>query len=93
MVGWQPTSPGTVELQRLYVARRWRRLGVAATLAGRVERAALDRSAERIELWSDSRFADAHRFYERHGYVRSGPDRHLGDLSQTVERHYEKALR
>lgn len=89
-VGWRPLDRGVVELERLYVNRRWRRRGMAATLADLVERIAEERQAAAIELWSDSRFADAHRFYERRGYLRSGPDRELGDLSHTREHHFRK---
>jgi GNAT superfamily N-acetyltransferase len=90
-VGWRPLDSGAVELERLYVNRRWRRRGLAATLADLVERVADDRGAGAIELWSDTRFADAHRFYERRGYLRAGPDRDLGDLSRTREHHFRKS--
>ena len=91
-VGWRPLASGAVELERLYVNPRWRRRGVAATLAGLVEQTAAERQLGTIELWSDSRFEDAHRFYERRGYVRSGRDRDLGDLSRTRELHFVKLL-
>jgi GNAT superfamily N-acetyltransferase len=91
-VGWRPGGAQAVELERLYVNPRWRRRGLAAVLADLVENTALERGAAEIQLWSDSRFADAHRFYERRGYVRRGPDRDLGDLSQTRERHYVKPV-
>jgi GNAT superfamily N-acetyltransferase len=91
-VGWRPLGPGILELERLYVGRRWRRRGLAATLADLVEETAAARHATTMELWSDSRFADAHRFYERRGYQRVGPDRELRDLSRTREHHYLKAL-
>jgi GNAT superfamily N-acetyltransferase len=91
-VGWRPLSSAVTELERLYVNRRWRRQGLAAVLADLVENSAAEGGAREIELWSDSRFADAHRFYERHGYLRRGPDRELGDLSQTREHHFVKAL-
>jgi GNAT superfamily N-acetyltransferase len=91
-VGWRPLDSGTIELERLYVSRRWRRRGLAATLADLVEQTAVDRDDSRIELWSDTRFADAHRFYQRRGYTRSGPDRELHDLSRTTEHHFVKTL-
>jgi GNAT superfamily N-acetyltransferase len=91
-VGWRPLSAEAVELERLYVNQRWRRRGVASALADLVERTAAGRLATRVQLWSDTRFHDAHRFYERRGYTRSGPDRELGDLSQTREHHFVKVL-
>ena len=91
--GWRPLDPARVELERLYVNPRWRRRGLADTLADLVEQTAeRSRGARKIELWSDSRFENAHRFYEARGYVRAGPDRELGDLSRTREHHYVKAL-
>jgi putative acetyltransferase len=91
-VGWRPLSQGVGELERLYVNQRWRRRGVGGVLADLAEKAAAERGAANIELWSDSRFADAHRFYERRGYQRRGPDRELGDLSGTREFHFVKVL-
>jgi putative acetyltransferase len=91
-VGWRPLPGGALELERLYVAPRWRRRGLAARLADLVEGEATARASGSVELWSDTRFADAHRFYERRGYVRSGPDRDLGDLSASREHHYVKPL-
>jgi putative acetyltransferase len=91
-VGWRPLELGGLALERLYVSRRWRRQGLAAALADLVERTAASRLDTHIELWSDSRFEDAHRFYERRGYVRGRPDRDLGDLSHTREHHYVKEL-
>lgn len=88
VAGWKPLVSGAVELERLYVDPRWRRHGVASVLAGMVEGVASDRAAPAVELWSDTRFTAAHRFYERRGYVRGRPDRSLGDLSRTVEHHF-----
>jgi GNAT superfamily N-acetyltransferase len=91
-VGWRPLDPGRVELERLYVNPRWRRQGLANTLADLVEQTATVRRAREIELWSDSRFGNAHRFYEARGYIRAGADRELGDLSRTREHHFVKSL-
>ena len=91
-VGWKPLGSGAVEMERLYVAPRWRRLGVAGALAGMVESVAAERSAPAVELWSDTRFEAAHAFYEGRGYVLSGPDRSLGDLSKTVEHHFVRVM-
>jgi hypothetical protein len=42
-------------------------------------------------FWSDTRFTDAHRLYERLGYIRGGT-RDLGDVSRSVEYFFEKAI-
>jgi putative acetyltransferase len=92
-VGLSPAAePAGIELRKLYVARSERRSGLGARLVAAVERAAGARGARFIELWSDVKFVPAHRFYERHGYVPGTQTRRLGDLSDTVERHFRKAL-
>jgi putative acetyltransferase len=91
-VGWRPLAAGGLELERLYVNRRWRRRGLAVDLTELVERAAGQQQAPTVELWSDSRFLAAHRFYARRGYQRTGHERDLGDLSRTREYHYLKML-
>lgn len=90
-VGFVPAGSG-VELCKLYVDRSRRRAGLGSRLVGLVEAAAGERGAGFVELWSDTRFLDAHRLYERLGYVRRPGTRVLGDLSNTVEYHYCKAL-
>lgn len=94
-IGWLPSSApehgGWLELRKLYVAREHRRQGLASALIARVESAARERGAPGVELWSDTRFLDAHRLYARHGYLRGG-QRQLFDLSRSVEYHFEKRL-
>lgn len=85
-------SSGSALLQKLYVARAARRAGLGSRLVTLVESEAAARGADRLELWSDTRFTDAHRFYQRHGYLPDGATRELNDLSNTVEYHYLKEL-
>ena len=85
-------EPGTIELKKLYTARRARGVGLGRTLIELVEAEAARRGARRIHLWSDTRFETAHRVYERLGYVRLPETRELHDVSDTVEFHYEKRL-
>jgi len=80
-----------VELKHLYVAAAARRRGLGRRLTELVEIAGRARGRRWVELWSDTRFTDAHRLYERLGYVRGGV-RELHDRSASVERHYRKAL-
>ena len=85
-IGWTPKGTGAgVELKKLYVARTARRLGLGARLCALVESAARNRGAAFVDLWSDTRFSDAHRLYEKRGYVRSPETRELHDLSNTTE--------
>jgi predicted GNAT family N-acyltransferase/RimJ/RimL family protein N-acetyltransferase len=91
-IGMRPLAPGTVELKSLYVSAPARRGGLGGRLVRRGERWAHEQGAGRIELWSDTRFLDAHRLYERLGYVRTGRTRDLHDLSNTTEFFFVKEL-
>lgn len=82
----------TVELKKLYVASRARKRGLGARLVNIAEREARQRGAAGIFLWTDTRFEDAHRLYERLGFVREPRTRLLNDLSKSVEFHYTKGL-
>lgn len=90
-VAWDPAGPGQVELHLLYVRADARRRGLAAGLVDLVEAEARRRGATGVGLWSDTRFADAHRLYERLGYRRGGT-RQLHDRSHSVEYRFEKEL-
>lgn len=91
--GVTPAAEGNgMELRKLYVAAASRRRGLGAYLSSLVEEEAQRRGANFVELWSDTRFLDAHRLYERLGYARTGISRELHDLSDTVELHFLKAL-
>jgi putative acetyltransferase len=87
-----PEEDSVVELKKLYVSPNARRRGLGAQLVALAEREARGRRASRIVLWTDTRFADAHRLYTRLGYVRAPRTRVLGDLSNTIEYHYSKDL-
>jgi len=89
--GYLP-SPVGIELCKLYVDRSQRRRGLGRTLVEMVEAAAVAIGAAEVELWSDTRFLDAHRLYERCGYVRQVRTRSLADISNTVEYRYAKRL-
>jgi len=86
------THDGIAELKHLYVAAGARRHGLGGRLCELVEAEATRRGHRRIELWSDTRFLDAHRLYEARGYVRSAQTRELNDLSRSVELLYRKVL-
>jgi len=84
-----PDTDG-VELCKLYVDRRARRQGLGARLVGLVEAAAAARRAAWIELWTDTRFVEAHAMYAALGYARQPETRDLHDLSNTTEFRYLK---
>lgn len=81
-----------VELKHLYVAAAARRRGLGGRLTWLVEERARALGRTRVELWTDTRFVDAHRLYERLGYRRGPETRALHDLSRTVEYFYSKLL-
>jgi len=83
---------GAAELHRLYVRPDQRGKGLGASLVRKVERHARERGAQRIFFWSDTRFTNAHRLYQRLGYVRVPGQRDLGDISNSVEYRFEKDL-
>ena len=83
-----PAGTGCVELKRCYVHRDARRRGLGRALVARVEDWARAHDAEAVVLWSDTRFADAHRLYDRRGYVDTGRRRDLHDPSDTTEAEF-----
>ncbi len=84
-------EPGVAELHRLYVRPDRQGRGLAKLLTRRMEDAARERGAARMVMWSDTRFAKAHALYEGLGYQR-GASRSLGDISQSREFFFAKAL-
>lgn len=83
---------GTVELKRLYVAASARRRGLGAALVTHVEDDAAAAGATTVELWSDTRFHDAHRRYAALGYRETGERRELHDPSDTTELRFVRRL-
>lgn len=88
--GVKPVADGAVELKSMYVAARARRRGVARRLESLVREEAVRRGATRIELWSDTRFTDAHATYAALGYARLPGTRALHDLSGSREYPFAK---
>lgn len=91
-VGWAPTGAETAELKRLYVTPAARGRGLATSLVELVTATAREHGARWLELWSDTRFLDAHRLYERCGFTRLPATRHLDDPSDTTEYHFVRTI-
>lgn len=93
MVATRPLEPGAWEICKMYVAAAARGTGLAAALLDGAAAHARAAGADRLVLWSDTRFDRAHRFYEKRSFVRQGPIRILDDLSHSLEFRYAKPLR
>lgn len=87
-----PHAPGGALLGRLYVAKSARRGGLASKLLAFAEQSARARGAAFMELWTDTRFVEAHGFYEARGYSRLPGERALRDASDSYEFHYRKII-
>ncbi|MBN8891533.1 MAG: GNAT family N-acetyltransferase [Rhodospirillales bacterium] len=92
MVGTKPLDGGAWELCKMYADAGQRGTGLAQALIDAAEGFARAHGAAEMKLWTDTRFDRAHRFYEKQGYVRSGPIRVLDDLSHSLEFAYAKPL-
>jgi GNAT superfamily N-acetyltransferase len=94
MIGTRPLDgDGAWEICRLYVAAEQRGNGLARSLLDAAEGHARAAGAARLVLWTDTRFDRAHRFYEKHSYVRQGAIRVLDDISKSLEFRYAKPAR
>lgn len=80
------------EICKVYVAKPARGTGLAHRLMQEAEGHAAASGAQRLVLWTDTRFEPAHRFYEKRGFVRQGSIRILDDISNSLEFRYAKPL-
>lgn len=83
---------GMAELHRLYVRSDQRGQGLGSVLVRHAESHAGAKGADRMVLWSDTRFTTAHRLYKRLGYTQIDGQRQLGDISRTAEYRFEKTF-
>ncbi|WP_158929376.1 GNAT family N-acetyltransferase [Acidisphaera sp. S103] len=92
MIAVRPAGDAAWEVCRVYVDPARHGSGLGHALLDLAERHAIAAGSERLVLWSDTRFDRAHRFYEKRGYVRSGPLRVLEDISNSLEFGYAKPV-
>ncbi|HEX4368200.1 MAG TPA: GNAT family N-acetyltransferase [Rhodopila sp.] len=92
MIAVRPIDTTTWEICRVYVHPDHHGSGLGHALLDHAERHAIAAGAERLALWSDTRFDRAHHFYEKRSYVRSGPVRVLHDISNSLEFGYAKPV-
>lgn len=80
------------ELGKVYADAGFRGAGLAQAMFALALDHARESGFREIILWSDTRFARGHRFYEKLGFTRWPGERYLGDVSETWEYHYRLPL-
>lgn len=79
------------ELKSLYVHSSLRRQGWGRRLTDLAIMFARERGKRKMILWSDTRFADAHRLYRKMGFHETGK-RELHDSNNSIEYGFEMAI-
>ena len=80
------------EITKVYADPAFRGSGLAQALFTEALRFVEAGGYDEMMLWSDTRFARGHRFYEKLGFVRWPAARYLADVSETWEYHFRKRL-
>jgi GNAT superfamily N-acetyltransferase len=91
-VGVERLDERTAELHRLYLDAELRGQGTGRALTEAVLDWCRARGIARLILWSDTRFAQAHRLYLRMGFVRTGERTLPDDPNQSREYRFERAV-
>lgn len=76
------------ELHKVYLAADLRGAGWAGRMYDVAVAEARRRGARGLRLWTDTRFVDGHRFYERRGFARLPVVRYLADATDAWEYAY-----
>jgi GNAT superfamily N-acetyltransferase len=91
-VGVERLNDGSAELHRLYLDAGLRGRGTGRALVETVLEWCRTQKIPRVILWSDTRFDQAHRLYERMGFQRTGERVLPDDLNQTREYGFERPV-
>lgn len=91
-VGVDRVGEGTAELHRLYLDAHVRGRGLGDALVRAILDWCADNGVSRLVLWSDTRFAHAHRLYVRHGFLMTGERVLPQDINDTREYHFERTI-
>jgi O-acetylserine/cysteine efflux transporter len=91
-VGVERLDVGAAELHRLYLDVNLRGRGTGRALVEAVLDWCRAEKISRLILWSDTRFDQAHRLYERMGFERRGERTLPDDLNQTREYGFERPV-
>jgi putative acetyltransferase len=79
----------TAELKSLYVGKNFRNQGLGENLTKLAVKFASLKGRSEIILWSDTRFIEAHKLYEKIGFKRLG-ERELDDINKSSEFGYKR---
>ncbi|MGH7305569.1 MAG: GNAT family N-acetyltransferase [Candidatus Rokuibacteriota bacterium] len=91
-VGVERLDGGGAEVHRLYLDRHLRGRGTGRALLERVLEWCRAQNIRHLILWSDTRFDQAHRLYERMGFQRTGERALPDDPNQTREYGFERPV-
>lgn len=85
-------AQNAIEITKVYADPAFRGSGLAQALFGEALAFAQAGGFAEMMLWSDTRFARGHRFYEKLGFRRWPGERYLADVSETWEYHFRLPL-
>jgi GNAT superfamily N-acetyltransferase len=91
-VGVERLADGRAELHRLYLDAALRGRGLGRALVEAVLAWCRAHGIMGLVLWSDTRFEQAHRLYERMGFARTGERELPDDVNDTREYRYERPV-
>ena len=91
-VGVERIDSDTAELHRLYLDVSFRGHGMGRALVEAVLDWCRAHAVTRLILWSDTRFDQAHRLYQRMGFRQEGERTLPEDVNQTREYRFELAV-
>ncbi len=91
-VGVERLDARAAELHRLYLDAHLRGRGLGRALVEAVLDWCRRAGIAHLVLWSDTRFDRAHALYDRMGFRRTGERELPGDVNQTREYGYERAV-
>ena len=90
-VGVQMLGDKTAELKSLYVQKDFRRAGLGQKLTEFTILFAKSKGAKEMILWSDTRFTNAHKLYQRLGF-KEVSSRELDDLNSSKELGFRRNI-
>jgi putative acetyltransferase len=91
-IGVDRVDEHTAEIHRLYVDPGLRGRGLGRTLVQTALEWARAQRLPRMVLWSDTRFTNSHRLYERMGFTRLGIRTVPDDPNDSREYRFERDL-